>query len=77
MSGKHLAMSLEYQIAQARRVKRLTSENGRLRAEVATLNAEIDRLRAALQWQVDHYDPTSPEIAHRKAKEALLPNRRS
>ena len=36
--------------------------------------AEIDRLREALQWQVDHYDPTSPEVAHRKAKEDLLPN---
>lgn len=35
--------------------------------------AEIERLRAALQWQVAHYDPTAPELLLRKAKEALNP----
>lgn len=46
MSDKH-TLSIDYQIAQARRVKRLEAECSRLRAENQKLKKELEEIKNA------------------------------
>lgn len=46
MSDKH-TLSIDYQIAQARKVKRLEAENSRLRSEIEKLKKELEEKKNA------------------------------
>lgn len=48
MSGEHHALSIPYQMAQAKKIKKLEAENSRLRAEVDRLRTIINDAIIAL-----------------------------
>ena len=51
MSGKH-TMTLDYQIEQARRIKRLEADNSRLRALLVRHNIPVPRERETIQTRI-------------------------